>query len=135
LIAAGLPVEASGRIDLERGREWYQQNTSPDRRKVKPAGHESATDELKRIRIDQARLDLERSKGTLVERQAVEQAIFSRARAERDAHLAWATRIAPVIAARIGADPGRLFTELDREMRAHLAKLAETPLQDLARDA
>jgi hypothetical protein len=134
LIAAGLPVEPSGKIDIAKGRAWYEANVDADRRKARPVGHLSASDELKRIKIEQAKLDLERARGAVIDRQAAEDAIFTRARAERDAHLAWAARIAPVIAQRIGIDPGRMFTELDRELRAHLAKLAETPMQELPCD-
>jgi hypothetical protein len=133
LIASGLPVE-NGKIDPAKGRAWYEANVSADRRKQRPEGHFSAAEELKRLRVEQARLDLERSRGALVDRQEAEDAIFSRARAERDAHLAWAARIAPVIAQRLGINPSPLFAELDRELRLHLAQLAETPFQELLND-
>jgi hypothetical protein len=134
LIAAGLPVEAGGRINQVEGRRWYEQNISINRRKARPDGHTSPSGELQRIRAELASIDLERAKGNLIDRRAAEDAIFTRARSERDAHLAWAARVAPAIAQRIGSDPSKLFLELDRELRAHLAKLAETPLQDLPHD-
>jgi phage terminase Nu1 subunit (DNA packaging protein) len=135
LIGMGLPVLPSGRIEVAAGRAWYEANINPDRRKHRPDGHLSAAEELKRIRVQQARLDLQRAQGALIDRKAAETVIFARARAERDAHLAFVARISPALAQRLEIDPAKLFAELDREMRDHLAKLAETPIEELPHDA
>jgi hypothetical protein len=54
--------------------------------------------------------------------------VFARARAERDAHMAWVQRSAPLLAAELGADPRATFAALDRMMREHLEHLADMPL-------
>lgn len=132
LISQGLPIKPNGKIDVAAGRRWYEEHTDPDRRKAQRNGHTSAAEELKRIQIERARLDLEQKRGTLIDRKAAEEAIFTRARAERDAWLAWAARAAPGLAQRLGIAPARIFTELDREVRAHLARLSETPVQEMS---
>lgn len=132
LVANGLPVKPNGKIDVVAGRRWYQEHTDPDRRKSQRNGHASAAEELKRIQIDRARLDLERARGTVIDRRAAEEVIFTRARAERDALLAFVARISPSLAQRLGIDPAQLFSELDREIRLHLASVAETPIGDLS---
>lgn len=83
------------------------------------------------VKVARARLRLETEKGRLVSRDEVKVAVFNRARRERNAHLAWALRVAPQLAADLGVDPARLFTVLDRHLREHLADLAKTPLLDL----
>ena len=54
--------------------------------------------------------------------------VFARARAERDAHMAWVQRTAPLLAAEVWADPRATFAALDRMMREHLEYLADMPL-------
>ena len=70
-------------------------------------------------------------KGELIDTEAAERTVFARAKAERDAHLAWAQRSAPVIAAELGIETGPVFAVLDRLMREHLEHLASMPLEDL----
>ena len=65
---------------------------------------------------------------TLVETAAATRTVFARARAERDAHMAWVQRTAPLLAAELGADPRATFAALDRMMREHLEHLADLPL-------
>lgn len=132
LVAAGLPTTTNGKIDVPAARRWYEQHTDPDRRKNQRNGHLSAAEELKRIQVERARIELERARGNLIDRQIAEEVIFTRARAERDALLAWVARISPGLAQRLGANPAQLFSELDREARLHLAKISETPLEGLA---
>lgn len=83
------------------------------------------------VKVARARLRLETEKGRLVSRDEVKVAVFNRARRERNAHLAWALRVAPLLASDLGVDPALLFTVLDRHLREHLADLAKTPLLDL----
>jgi hypothetical protein len=87
------------------------------------------------VKVQRARLALEREQGNLVDRAAAMKAIFARARAERDAHLAFVHRAAPLLSAETGADPAKTFATLDRLMREHLEHLADTPLPDLERAA
>jgi hypothetical protein len=135
LIARGLPVRDDDRIDVEVALRWMEDNLDADRRnKGGTAGSGSAPSlaEAKRlheiVKVQRARLALERDRGDLVSRGEVKAAVFARARRERDAHMAWIARTAPLLAAELGADPARTFTALDRFMREHLLDLARTPL-------
>ncbi|CAK0772138.1 hypothetical protein WCLP8_4820003 [uncultured Gammaproteobacteria bacterium] len=83
------------------------------------------------VKIARARLRLETEKGRLVNRDEIKVAIFNRARKERNAHLAWALRVAPQMASELAVDPALLFSCLDRHLRDHLAELARTPLLEL----
>lgn len=132
LIHEGLPVEPNGRIHVERATGWYRRNVDHNRRKGsdperKPLG---ARAELDRIRADRARLDLDKARGDLADRSAVEAAIFDRARAERDAWIAWCNRAAPHIAEETDANPAILLALLDRLVRDQLAMLASRPLAE-----
>jgi len=135
LIAAGLPVEPNNRIDLERGRRWYESNVDPNRRRggraeeAMPRGDRARLD---RIRADRADLQLAVERGELVDRAETERQTFARARAERDAWLGWVSRAAAIVAGETGADPAATFAVLDRLTREHLASLAETALEDIA---
>lgn len=83
------------------------------------------------VKVARARLRLETEKGRLINRDEVKVAIFNRARRERNAHLAWALRVAPLMASDLAVDPALMFTCLDRHLREHLADLAKTPLLEL----
>jgi len=60
---------------------------------------------------------IEREQGKLIDADEARRTVFARARAERDAHLAWVQRTAPLLAAELGADPRATFAALDRMMR------------------
>lgn len=141
LIAEGLPVRADGRIDVDAGLAWMERNLDPSRRNRggTAGGPGSVTiAEAKRmhllVQVQRARLAYDKERGRLIDADAATATIFARARAERDAHLAWVQRAAPILAAEIGADPRATFAALDRLMREHLEHLADTPLGEL-RDA
>lgn len=137
LIAKGLPVLPSGRISPAAARDWYETNVDPSRRKPPPGeeparfGRQTLKDEIDTERLATARMKRQHLEQTLIDRQTAEAAIFARARAERDAHLAWVVRMAPQLAAHVGCDPAAVFSFLDQEMRLHLAALAERPLEAL----
>lgn len=139
LIAEGLPVEADGSIDVEAGLSWMASNLDATRRGkggTAPIGNKTATlAEARRlheiVRVQRAKLAYEREQGSLVDAVEARNTVFARARAERDAHLAWVQRVAPILAAETGGDPGRTFSILDRMMREHLEHLAGTPFGDL----
>ena len=135
LIKDGLPVEASGRVDIEQGKAWYSENCSPSRRKAMPPRQTmTPKGELEMIKAERAKLDLEREKGNLIDRFAAEQVIFERARGERDAWIGWASRASILIASELESDPGETFSILDRLVRDHLVELAETPVKELSND-
>jgi hypothetical protein len=136
LIAQGLPVLPDGRIEVEAGLRWMEENLDPDRRgKGGVAGATPSLAEARRlheiVKVQRAKLALERERGDLVNRSAVKAAVFARAKAERDAHMAWVARVTPLLAAELGADPARTFAALDRLMREHLVDLARIPLREL----
>ena len=66
-----------------------------------------------------------------IDREAAAQAIFQRARQDRDAWLGWCSRVAPLLASETNADLKKLFVALDREVRAHLVELSNTTLKAL----
>lgn len=139
LAGQGLPVREDGRIDRDAALDWMDRNLDPSRRK-QPAKQESVQEnpslkdlknEHEAVKVRRAVLAYDRERGMLVDREEVERAILTRARRERDAHVAWVQRTAPVIAAELGVDPGLMFTALDRQMREHLADLSNTPADAL----
>jgi len=137
LVAEGLPVRADGRIDVAVGLAWIEDNLDPARRNkggaVNPTRATTTLAEAKRlheiVKVQRAKLAFEREQGQLVETAAATRTVFARARAERDAHLAWVQRTAPLLAAELGADPRATFAALDRMMREHLEHLADLPLR------
>jgi hypothetical protein len=136
LIAHGLPVLADGRIEVETGLRWMEENLDPDRRgKGGVSNTTPSLAEARRlheiVKVQRAKLAYERERGDLVNRSAVKVAVFARAKAERDAHMTWVARVTPLLAAELGADPARTFAALDRLMREHLVDLARLPLPDL----
>ncbi|WP_102110272.1 hypothetical protein [Oceaniglobus roseus] len=137
MVKAGLPVLDNGRVPLAAAESWYRANV---RQKASEAQHSASVlsrvkQEREEAQRDLLQLDLAQRKGELIDRREVELALHDRARAERDAHTAWVSRIAPIIAAEVDADLSALFSALDREMRAHLEELADTPLAELLNHA
>ncbi|MGF1464119.1 MAG: hypothetical protein ACFB2Z_13345 [Maricaulaceae bacterium] len=133
LIEDGLPVLGNGRIPVTEADAWRAANTQRYRNRSRVS-----TDELAKARLakeqalaEMARLDADRKARKLVDRKAVETAIEARARGEREAHMGFVARAAQAIAAETGADPRAVFAALDRAMRDHLARLADTPLDPL----
>lgn len=139
LIGQGLPVRADGKVDVEAGLAWMEKNLDPSRRGKGGAvttgsGSPSVADvrrALMLVQVQRARLAYDKERASLIDAAAATATIFARARAERDAHLAWVQRTAPLVAAETGADPQIIFATLDRLMREHLEHLADTPLGSL----
>ena len=135
LVAEGLPVRTDGRIDVAVGLSWIEENLDPARRNRGGAAVPTRTAtlaEAKRlheiVKVQRAKLAFEREQGKLIDADEARRTVFARARAERDAHLAWVQRTAPLLAAELGADPRVTFAALDRMMREHLEHLADLPL-------
>lgn len=133
MIRDGLPVLDNGRVPVEAAAAWYHANVRHSAQTAKRAADDMA--QVKREREeahrDLLRLQVEEKSGRLIDRRAAEAAIFERARSERDAHLAWCNRIAPLIATETGCNLATLFAALDREMRTHLEDLSALSLKDL----
>ena len=140
LIAQGLPVRLDGKIDVEAGREWLEANVNRRASAADPIAA-ARVSELAEARLARERAQSEllqhkaaKEAGRLVDRATVERSAFERARAERDAHLDFAARVAPRIAAELNVDPRAIFAILDREIREHLNRLADTPLLALVEE-
>ena len=147
LVDRGMPVRPDGSIDVNTALAWLDENLDTSKRvggkRVggKHAGSTWPADapatiaagpslaEAKRIhelvKVQRARLALERERGDLVSRNEVKVALFAWGRQERDSWLAWCRRVVPLIAAETGANAGTLFAALDRHIREHLNDLAE----------
>jgi len=137
MVKQGLPVLDNGRVPLAAAESWYRANI---RQRAGDAQHSAnilgqLRQDREEAQRDLLQLDLARRKGELIDRRQVELALHDRARGERDAHTAWVSRVAPIIAAELGVDLARLYATLDRELRAHLQELSETPLSELLNDA
>jgi hypothetical protein len=137
LVAEGLPVRADGQIDVAEGLAWIESNLDPARRHkggtvAAGTARTSTLAEAKRlheiVKVQRAKLAYEREQGKLIDADEARGTVFARARAERDAHLAWVQRTAPLLAAEVSADPRATFAALDRMMREHLEHLADLPL-------
>lgn len=136
MVAKGLPTVRGGRIPVEDARKWYRSEVGRRRRnrtkgQAEQSERESHRDRLDRLKADLAQVELDQKRDLLVEKAGIEKALFARARAERDAHVAFPARISSALAAELGVDSARLFAALDREMRAHLAQLSETDTETL----
>jgi hypothetical protein len=139
MIAAGLPLQPNGRVDVAAGRAWVQDNVDPNRRRaaldgpvpgntpISPRGaREVAEAEIARLKADKLA-------GALIDRKAALRAVETRARAERDAWIGWVNRAAPEIAAATGAEIADVVAVLDRLVRDQLATLAGQTIEQLTR--
>jgi hypothetical protein len=77
------------------------------------------------LKAQERRLRLQQMKGDVVDRAKAVAQVFRLARDERDAWVNWPARVAAVIAAELEVDAHKLHTVLERQVRNHLAELAE----------
>ena len=77
------------------------------------------------LKAQERRVRLQRMKGELVDRAKAVAQVFRLARDERDAWVNWPARVAAMMAAELEVDQHRLHTVLERQVREHLAELAE----------
>jgi hypothetical protein len=131
LVRQGLPRGDDGKIPVTAGKAWIAANV---RMRVKQTATDSdariaSRAERERHEAELARLKVEERAGRFVPKDEVRAAAYERARFERDAHLGFVARLAPTLAAELGVDQARVFAILDREMRDHLTRLADTALE------
>jgi len=134
LVKQGLPRLDNGRVDSDAADAWMAANLDHARRERQRGGDGTARERKEAAQAALAELDLARRRGELVERAAVEQAAFERARLERDGWLTWVSQVAPTVAAELGVSERDAFTVLDRLVRERLTSLSEVTLEDLRRD-
>jgi hypothetical protein len=77
------------------------------------------------LKAQERRLRLQQMKGELVDRAKAVAQVFRLARDERDAWVNWPARVAAMIAAELEVDRHQVLTVLERQVRDHLAELAE----------
>jgi hypothetical protein len=77
------------------------------------------------LKAQERRLRLQQMKGELVDRAKAVAQVFRLARDERDAWVNWPARAAALMAAELEVDAHKLHTVLERQVREHLAELAE----------
>ena len=77
------------------------------------------------LKAQERRVRLQRMKGELVDRARTVAQVFKLARDERDAWVNWPARVAALVAAELEIDAHKLHTVLERQVREHLAELAE----------
>lgn len=81
------------------------------------------------LKAQERRLRVEKLNGQLVEASVVRAQIFRLSRENRDAWLNWPNRVAAVLAAEFGLEPGPFHAALDAEVRRHLGELADAVLK------
>jgi hypothetical protein len=135
-VAAGLPLEPNGRVNVEAARRWVDANIDPNRRRAAcdDDGQDGGDYVSPRARktiaeAEIARLKAERLAGRLLDRGATLRVVESRARAERDALIGWVNRAAAAVAVATGADLAAVTAVLDREVRDHLRAMAALPVE------
>jgi phage terminase Nu1 subunit (DNA packaging protein) len=127
----GMPVRADGKVNEAAARRWVEIYLDRARRQARTEGTSGGTVSDLRARKLSAEADLlemnrRKRAGELVERSGVERAAEARGRWERESWVAWAARVASILASESGGSPSSLLTGLDREVRSHLAELSET---------
>lgn len=80
------------------------------------------------IKAQTDKINLERLKGSLIDKTRALRLAFGFSRRNRDAWLNWPARIGPEVAAALDVDPHVLTTLLERHVREHLTELADQPL-------
>lgn len=137
-----ITLESDGTIDPQKADAEWEANTRPTVRLKSNGGRKSEAKEsdfqvsgapsLLRarainevIKAQTNKIKLAKLKGELVDKSKAIEHVFKLARAERDAWLAWPSRVASRLAAELGVDEHKLFVALDAAVRAHLEELGE----------
>ena len=142
LIARGLPVRRDGKLWRDQALDWIRQNTTAADRPTglrdpvldaRPVLAASATyGDARRVgeiyKAQRLRIAAEREQRSVLDRDEVESELVVQSRRIRDGWLNWPARVAALLAAAWGVDPIRVQVDLDREVRAQLAGLAEFTL-------
>jgi hypothetical protein len=133
MLSQGMPVLDNGKIPVEAADAWITANINRRASSTKDASSKlsQVKQEREEAQRDLLRLQLAEKQDRLIDRKQAEITTFERARAERDRHMAWVSRIAPVLASALNAEQRDVYAILDREMRDHLRDLADTSIGDL----
>ena len=145
-VAQGMPTVSPGQIDQDEADAWREANLDPAKMRSNrggevepaliPAGAGAPTlaerrSELVAVQVKRQELFYQKDAGQLIGIAEAQQAIYARAKAERDAHLTWARSVATRIAGEVGCEVRDLQVAIEREMRLHLIELSEMSLDVL----
>lgn len=109
---------------------WERLSTPASKRPEKAAAADTrAAIQAERLALMQ--IQRRKLEGELIERATAQLAVYARAKAERDAHLAWLQRLTPVLAGELDVDAKLLFARLDHHLREHLDGLSRLSLDVL----
>jgi hypothetical protein len=147
-VRLGLPQRPDGLLDQAAALAWISANVARTERRraiVRPGGRpngrppnappkdgSSTYGEARRLyevlKAQRLKLEVDRLRGKLLEREDVTTEVFELGRQYRDSWLNWPSRVAAVLAARWGMDALKVQRDLDAEVRSHLSGLAEFTL-------
>ena len=132
LIAAGVIVRSAGSKThtptVAAGAILPARNSTrgtPAGQNVAPPSYDVSRAEHEALKVKLAGLDLAERRGDLVPRALADAVLFDACRALRDAWLNWPARVAAVMASRLKIDPALLMRELDGQVKAQLAAIAD----------
>jgi hypothetical protein len=142
-IARGMPVRDDGDLDRRVALDWVSSNIARELRppmvprsgrrggrppKPETQAYTEARRLLEVLRAQRLKLEVDRLRGRLLEREEVTTAVFELGRQYRDAWLNWPARVAAILAAKWGLDALRVQRDLDAEVRSQLGALRDFTL-------
>jgi hypothetical protein len=142
-ITKGMPVRPDGDLDRRVALDWIAQNVARELRPPMvprsgrrggrpPHSLEKSYGEARRLlevlKAQRLKLEVDRLRGRLLEREQVTTEVFELGRVYRDAWLNWPSRVAAQLAARWGVDSLTVQRDLDLEVRSHLTGLRDFSL-------
>lgn len=101
-----------------------KRTTSPSER-PNALTYATARAEREALKTELCRLQLQRRRGELVDRQRAVATVFRLARQERDAWLCWPPRVAALMAAELGVSAHTMQRVLAHHVHRHLSELAD----------
>jgi hypothetical protein len=132
---------ADGTIDPETAERTWPRGAPSERHDVPPGAPGSggapfdplALDRARAVKTtieaQRARLELERRRGALIDRDRATFKCFAFARMLRDAWMNWPARVGPQLAARFEVDAGAMTVVLEAYVREHLTELASESVE------
>jgi hypothetical protein len=148
-VRLGLPQRPDGLLDQAAALEWISANVSREPQRRRPivrlggrpngrpplaapkdgsASYGEARRLLEVLKAQRLKLEVDRLRGRLLEREDVTTEVFELGRVYRDAWLNWPARVAALLAAKWGVDPLMVQRDLDAEVRSHLGALRDFTL-------
>lgn len=128
LKAQGLPLTKDGQVQLEPALKWVRANVSTGGNKEAEPTLAEARTQLVLLQVERTELEIEKLRGSTVDREFARKSARAFARSYRDHMLRFASRYGPEIAAELGVEPGPMMTALDEAMHKALVEAAENPM-------